>query len=47
MALLTWCAAIAGGWVVTACASAIWWERRAPTDTVLDAESLSSAPVPS
>jgi hypothetical protein len=39
MALLTWCAAVAAGWVVTACASAIWWERRAPTGTVLGAES--------
>lgn len=44
MALLTWCGAIAAGWVVTACAGAVWWERRAPADTVVGAEAEDLEP---
>lgn len=39
MTLMTWCGVLAVGWVVTACTSAVLWERAAPTETVLDAQS--------
>ncbi len=39
MALLTWCGVIGVGWVVTACASAVWWERSAPATTVVEAQA--------
>lgn len=39
MALLTWCGVIGVGWVVTACAGAVWWERKAPADTVIEAQT--------
>ena len=36
MALLTWTAVIGTGWIVTACLSAVLWERRAPAAQVVD-----------
>lgn len=39
MALLTWCGVIGVGWVITACASAVWWERSAPVTTVVEAQT--------
>ena len=39
MTLMTWCGVIGVAWVVTACAGAMVWERNAPVDTVLDAQS--------
>ncbi|PWJ27021.1 hypothetical protein ATK17_3207 [Branchiibius hedensis] len=39
MAIIIWCGAIAIGWVLTACMSAVIWERYAPTQAVLDVES--------
>lgn len=39
MALMTWCGVIGTGWVITACVGAVLWERTAPTDTVLRAQT--------
>ena len=39
MALMTWCGVLATGWVVTACVGAVLWERTAPTETVLVAQT--------
>jgi len=44
MALMSWCGVIGVGWVVTACASAVAWERIAPPETVV--ESQTAYPVP-
>ena len=41
MALMTWCGLIGTGWVVTACVGAVLWERTAPTDTVLEAQTAT------
>lgn len=38
MALITWCAVVGIGWVVSACAGAVLWERTAPVETVTDAQ---------
>ena len=35
MILMTWCGVLATGWVATACAGAILWERHAPAEIVL------------
>ena len=35
MALMTWCTVVAALWVITACVSAVLWERSAPADLVL------------
>lgn len=39
MALMTWCGILGTGWVLTACVGAVLWERNAPTDTVLQAQT--------
>ena len=39
MALVTWCLIVGIGWVITACVGAVLWERVAPTDTVVDAQT--------
>ena len=39
MALLTWTGVIGGGWVFTACVGAVLWERNAPEQTVVEAQS--------
>jgi len=39
MALMTWCGVIGIGWVVTACVSAVLWERTAPPETVIDSQT--------
>ena len=39
MALLTWCGVIGTGWVVTACAGAVLWERNAPSQTVIESQT--------
>lgn len=41
MTLMTWCGVMGFGWVVTACAGAVLWERTAPTRTVVESESES------
>lgn len=46
MALLTWCGVIGAGWVITACASATWWERSAPATTVIGAQSADDGDLP-
>lgn len=38
LALMTWCGVIGTGWVLTSCIGAVLWERRAPIETVLDAQ---------
>ena len=38
MTLMTWCGVIGVGWVVTACAGAIVWERTAPMHTVVESQ---------
>lgn len=44
MAIMTWCGAIGVGWVVTACVSAVLWERSAPADTVIESETADTPP---
>jgi hypothetical protein len=39
MALMTWCGVLGTAWVITACVGAVLWERTAPTDTVLKAQT--------
>ena len=39
MTLMTWCGVIGVGWVVTACASAVLWERNAPVRTVIESQT--------
>jgi hypothetical protein len=39
MAIMTWCGVLGTGWVITACVGAVLWERTAPTDTVLKAQT--------
>jgi hypothetical protein len=39
MAIITWCGVIGISWVVTACLSAVLWERSAPATTVLAVEA--------
>jgi hypothetical protein len=39
MTLMTWCGVVGFGWVVTACAGAVLWERTAPSHTVVESES--------
>jgi hypothetical protein len=39
MTLMTWCGVVGVGWVATACAGAVIWERHASTATVLMAQT--------
>ncbi|MGV1006202.1 MAG: hypothetical protein ACOYEV_15860 [Candidatus Nanopelagicales bacterium] len=39
MALMTWCGVLGTGWVITACVGAVLWERNAPTETVIRAQT--------
>ncbi len=39
MALITWCLVLGTGWVITACVGAVLWERFAPTETVVEAQT--------
>jgi hypothetical protein len=39
MALMTWCGVLGTGWVITACVGAVLWERTAPTETVIVAQT--------
>jgi hypothetical protein len=39
MVMMTWCGVIGYGWVATACATAILWERTAPLDVVVKAST--------
>ena len=41
--LMTWCGVVGIGWVVTACVSAVVWERTAPPDTVVQAQTEPEA----
>ena len=43
MALMTWCGVLGTAWVITACVGAVLWERTAPTDTVLQAQTAETA----
>lgn len=43
MALITWCGVLGTGWVITACVGAVLWERFAPTDTVIEAQTVGLA----
>jgi len=47
MTLMTWCGVMGFGWVVTACAGAVLWERTAPSRTVVESESESESEVDS
>lgn len=42
MAIMTWCAVLGTAWVITACVGAVLWERTAPTDTVLEAQTAET-----
>ena len=44
MALLTWTAVIGSGWIVTACLSAVLWERRAPSERVVEFQTATISP---
>jgi hypothetical protein len=39
MTFMTWAGVLGVGWVVTACAGAVVWERTAPAQTVIDAQT--------
>jgi hypothetical protein len=39
MALMAWCGVLGVGWVIIACTGAVMWERTAPTDTVVEAQT--------
>lgn len=39
MALFTWCGVLGAGWAITACTGAVLWERLAPAETVVDAQT--------
>ncbi len=39
MTLMTWCGVLGIGWVVTACAGAVLWERVSPADVVVATEA--------
>jgi uncharacterized BrkB/YihY/UPF0761 family membrane protein len=41
MAIMTWCGVIGIGWVATACAGAVLWERSAPAQAVISAQADS------
>lgn len=43
MAIMTWCAVLGTAWVITACVGAVLWERTAPTDTVVAAQTAETA----
>ena len=43
MAIMTWCGVLGTGWVITACVGAVLWERTAPADTVLEAQTAEAA----
>ena len=43
MSIMTWCGVLGTGWVITACVGAVLWERTAPTDTVLAAQTAETA----
>ncbi|MCW1958743.1 MAG: hypothetical protein KIH64_009395 [Mycobacterium sp.] len=43
MAIMTWCAVLGTAWVITACVGAVLWERTAPTDTVIGAQTAETA----
>lgn len=43
MTLMTWCGVMGFGWVVTACAGAVLWERTAPAATVVDSQTSEPA----
>jgi len=43
MAIMTWCGVLGTAWVITACVGAVLWERTAPTDTVLRAQTAEMA----
>lgn len=42
MALITWCSVLGTGWVITACVGAVLWERTAPTETVIGAQTADA-----
>lgn len=46
MTLMTWCGVIAAFWIVTACMGAVIWERRAPTELVVESQTLAVAAQP-
>ena len=51
MTIMTWVGVMGFAWVITACASAIVWERNAPAATVVDVQvdrpAASEEPQPS
>ncbi len=42
MAIMTWCGVVGTGWVLTACVGAVLWERTAPTNTVIAAQTAET-----
>jgi hypothetical protein len=43
MTLMTWCGVIGYGWVATACATAILWERAAPLEVVVETNTRDAS----
>ena len=44
MTLMTWCGIVGVGWVVSACAGAVFWERHASTAVVVMAQTGGESP---
>ena len=44
MTLMTWCGVVGVGWVVSACAGAVFWERHASTAVVVMAQTEDDTP---
>jgi hypothetical protein len=44
MTLMTWCGVVGVGWVVSACAGAVFWERHAETAVVMMAQTEDEGP---
>jgi len=44
MTLMTWCGVVGVGWVVSACAGAVFWERHAATAVVVMAQTEDETP---
>lgn len=43
MALLIWCSVVGTGWVLTACVSALLWERTAPSKVVVESQTAADS----
>jgi len=42
LTIMTWCGIIATGWVITACATAVMWERAVPIELAAEAQTATA-----